>query len=55
MQAKKYLDELKKICDKKKIGIFGLGYYPIKFEKMNGWVPKKRYEIMKKKMIKNKI
>ena len=53
MQAKKYLDELKKICDKKKIGIFGLGYYPTKFEKMNGWVPKKRYAIMKKKMIKN--
>tara|TARA_Y100000590_G_scaffold33486_1_gene36705 strand:+ start:23654 stop:24997 length:1344 start_codon:yes stop_codon:yes gene_type:complete len=49
-QAKTYLDELKKICKKKKLGILGLGYYPKKFKKNTGWVPKERYKIMKKKM-----
>jgi len=49
-QAKTYLDELKTICIKKKIGILGIGYYPINFKQNTGWVPKKRYSIMKKKM-----
>ena len=49
-QAKTYLDELKRICEKKKLGILGLGYYPKNFNKYNGWVPKKRYKIMKKRM-----
>ena len=49
-EAKTYLDQLKVICLKKKIGILGLGYYPINFKKKIGWVPKKRYSIMKKKM-----
>ena len=41
-QAKTYLDELKRICEKKKLGILGLGYYPKNFNKYNGWVPKKK-------------
>ena len=49
-QAKIYLDQLKTICAKKKIGILGIGYYPKNFKKDIGWVPKKRYSIMKKKM-----
>tara|TARA_B100000686_G_scaffold171753_1_gene178969 strand:- start:1568 stop:2911 length:1344 start_codon:yes stop_codon:yes gene_type:complete len=49
-QAKIYLDELKTICEKKKLGILGIGYYPKNFKKNSGWVPKKRYSIMKKKM-----
>ena len=49
-QAKNYLDELKKICIKKKLGILGLGYYPKNFKKYTGWVPKKRYTIMRKRM-----
>ncbi len=35
---------------KKKLGILGIGYYPKNFKKNIGWVPKKRYSIMKKKM-----
>ena len=49
-QAKTYLDELKVICTKKRIGILGIGYYPKNFKKNIGWVPKKRYSIMKKRM-----
>tara|TARA_B100001123_G_scaffold70544_1_gene79034 strand:- start:2438 stop:3781 length:1344 start_codon:yes stop_codon:yes gene_type:complete len=49
-QAKSYLDQLKVICSKKKLGILGLGYYPKNFKRNTGWVPKKRYSIMKKKM-----
>ena len=49
-QAKIYLDQLKVICEKKKLGILGIGYYPKNFKKNIGWVPKKRYSIMKKKM-----
>ena len=49
-QAKIYLDELKTICEKKKLGILGIGYYPKNFKKDSGWVPKKRYSIMKKRM-----
>tara|TARA_B100001013_G_scaffold165131_1_gene98853 strand:- start:656 stop:1999 length:1344 start_codon:yes stop_codon:yes gene_type:complete len=49
-QAKTYLDELKTICTKKRIGILGMGYYPTNFKKNIGWVPKKRYSIMKKRM-----
>ena len=49
-QAKTYLDQLKTICTKKKLGILGMGYYPKNFKKKEGWVPKKRYSIMKKRM-----
>ena len=49
-EAKIYLDQLKKICKKKNLGILGLGYYPINFDRNSGWVPKKRYSIMKKRM-----
>ncbi|MBK47727.1 MAG: glutamate--cysteine ligase [Pelagibacteraceae bacterium] len=49
-EAKTYLDQLKTICVKKKLGILGLGYYPRNFKKNSGWVPKKRYSIMKKRM-----
>ena len=49
-EAKIYLDQLKKICRKKNLGILGLGYYPNNFKKNIGWVPKKRYSIMKKRM-----
>ena len=49
-QAKTYLDQLKTICAKKKLGILGIGYYPKSFKKSTGWVPKKRYSIMKKRM-----
>ena len=49
-QAKTYLDQLKTICTKKKLGILGIGYYPKNFKKNTGWVPKKRYSIMKKRM-----
>ena len=49
-EAKTYLDQLKIICTKKKLGILGIGYYPKNFKKNVGWVPKKRYSIMKKRM-----
>ena len=49
-EAKTYLDQLKIICKKKKLGILGIGYYPKNFKKNAGWVPKKRYSIMKKRM-----
>ena len=49
-QAKTYLDQLKTICTKKQLGILGMGYYPKNFKKKEGWVPKKRYSIMKKRM-----
>ena len=49
-EAKTYLDQLKIICTKKKLGILGIGYYPKNFKKNAGWVPKKRYSIMKKRM-----
>jgi len=49
-EAKTYLDQLKQICTKKNLGILGIGYYPKNFKKNIGWVPKKRYSIMKKKM-----
>ena len=38
-QAKIYLDQLKTICTKKKIGILGIGYYPKNFKKNTGGVP----------------
>ena len=49
-QAKTYLDQLKTICTKQKLGILGIGYYPKNFKKNTGWVPKKRYSIMKKRI-----
>ena len=44
-EAKTYLDQLKKICTKKNLGILGIGYYPKNFKKILAGFQKKDIQL----------